>query len=121
MVLDFVRQRIDHGGCGDASSPWSFDAGTRGTDPGDKVLLATTGVGGVGLNLTCANHVLLLESPFKPASEAQTIERCQSIGQAGEVMVHKMVTLRAEKRTLIQRRNPRRPRGGRWYRSPGMR
>jgi len=47
--------------------------------------------GGVGLNLTEANNVILFDRWWNPAVERQAIDRVFRIGQTRDVMVHKMI------------------------------
>lgn len=48
--------------------------------------------GGVGLNLTGANHVIHFDRWWNPAVENQASDRAYRIGQEREVMVHKFIT-----------------------------
>ncbi|MBC2436552.1 DEAD/DEAH box helicase [Clostridium saccharobutylicum] len=48
--------------------------------------------GGVGLNLTSANHVIHFDRWWNPAVENQATDRAFRIGQTKNVMVHKFVT-----------------------------
>jgi non-specific serine/threonine protein kinase len=48
--------------------------------------------GGVGLNLTAANHVVHFDRWWNPAVENQATDRAFRIGQTKNVMVHKFVT-----------------------------
>lgn len=47
--------------------------------------------GGVGLNLTAADHVLLLDPWWNPAVEAQAGDRAHRIGQERPVVVHRLI------------------------------
>ena len=47
--------------------------------------------GGVGLNLTNANHVIHFDRWWNPAVENQATDRAFRIGQTKNVMVHKFV------------------------------
>lgn len=49
------------------------------------VLLATIGAGGVGLNLTSASNVFIMEPQYNPAAVAQAIDRVHRLGQSREV------------------------------------
>jgi non-specific serine/threonine protein kinase len=49
--------------------------------------------GGVGLNLTSANHVVHFDRWWNPAIENQATDRAFRIGQTKNVMVHKFVTV----------------------------
>lgn len=53
-----------------------------------RVLLMTITSGGVGLDLHCANHVMLLDSCWNDAIENQAIDRVYRIGQHKTVEVH---------------------------------
>jgi len=57
-----------------------------------KVLLLSLKAGGVGLNLTAANHLLLLDPAWNPASEWQCFDRIHRIGQDKEVFIYKYIT-----------------------------
>ncbi|WP_353893627.1 DEAD/DEAH box helicase [Proteinivorax hydrogeniformans] len=48
--------------------------------------------GGVGLNLTSANHVIHFDRWWNPAVENQATDRAFRIGQQKNVMVHKLIT-----------------------------
>ncbi|PYH49239.1 uncharacterized protein BP01DRAFT_287647 [Aspergillus saccharolyticus JOP 1030-1] len=49
------------------------------------VLLATIGAGGVGLNLTAASKVYIMEPQYNPAAVAQAVDRVHRIGQTRPV------------------------------------
>jgi SNF2 family DNA or RNA helicase len=48
--------------------------------------------GGVGLNLTSANHVIHFDRWWNPAVENQATDRAFRIGQMKNVIVHKFIT-----------------------------
>ncbi|KAL2825187.1 SNF2 family N-terminal domain-containing protein [Aspergillus cavernicola] len=54
-------------------------------DSNITVLLATIGAGGVGLNLTAASNVYIMEPQYNPAAVAQAIDRVHRLGQKREV------------------------------------
>lgn len=56
-----------------------------------KVFLASIKAGGVGLNLTAADYVLLLDDWWNPAVEAQAFSRAHRIGQSRNVEVVRLV------------------------------
>ena len=56
-----------------------------------EVCLLSYGAGGVGLNLTGAEHVVLLDPWWNPAVEGQAIDRAHRIGQLRPVLVHRLV------------------------------
>ena len=47
--------------------------------------------GGVGLNLTAADYVFLVDPWWNPAVEAQAIDRTHRIGQDKHVFAYKMI------------------------------
>lgn len=49
--------------------------------------------GGVGLNLTAANHVIHFDRWWNPAVENQATDRAFRIGQQKNVFVHKLITI----------------------------
>ncbi len=61
------------------------------TDPARKVFLISLKAGGYGLNLTAADHVVLLEPWWNPAVEAQAIDRAHRIGQASIVTASRLI------------------------------
>jgi SNF2 family DNA or RNA helicase len=61
------------------------------TDPGCPVFLISLKAGGVGLNLTAAEYVFLLDPWWNPAVEAQAIDRAHRIGQARHVFAYRLL------------------------------
>ncbi len=58
---------------------------------GPAIFILSLKAGGVGLNLTRANHVFHFDRWWNPAVEDQATDRAFRIGQAKNVMVHKFV------------------------------
>jgi SNF2 family DNA or RNA helicase len=56
-----------------------------------RVFLISLKAGGVGLNLTKADYVFLIDPWWNPAVENQAIDRCYRIGQDKKVMAYKMI------------------------------
>ncbi|ORX53054.1 hypothetical protein DM01DRAFT_255647 [Hesseltinella vesiculosa] len=54
------------------------------------VLLVSTKCGSLGLNLTMANRVILMDIWWNPALENQAIDRVHRIGQTKDVVVHRI-------------------------------
>ncbi|KAG5418792.1 hypothetical protein I9W82_003510 [Candida metapsilosis] len=55
------------------------------------VLLISLRAGNVGLTLTCANHVILMDPFWNPFVEDQAMDRAHRIGQEREVYVHRLL------------------------------
>ena len=74
-------------------------------------MLLSLRAGGVGLNLTAANHLLLLDPAWNPAAEWQCFDRVHRLGQTRPVTIYrfitadsveeKMVEIQAKKQSLI--------------------
>jgi len=56
--------------------------------PGFDALVLSPKAGGVGLNITAANHVIHLSRWWNPAVEDQATDRAYRIGQTKDVVVH---------------------------------
>ncbi len=61
-------------------------------DPDTRVFLISLRAGGIGLNLTGADYVFMLDPWWNPAVEAQAINRAHRIGQNKKVFVYKFIT-----------------------------
>ena len=57
-----------------------------------RVFLISLRAGGVGLNLTKADYVFILDPWWNPAVEAQAIDRAHRIGQENRVFTYKFIT-----------------------------
>lgn len=57
-----------------------------------KIFLISLKAGGVGLNLTSAEYVFLLDPWWNPAVEAQAIDRAHRIGQENKVFIYKFIS-----------------------------
>jgi SNF2 family DNA or RNA helicase len=61
-------------------------------NPEIQVFLISLKAGGVGLNLTAADYVFLLDPWWNPAAENQAIDRSHRIGQTHTVIVYKFIS-----------------------------
>ncbi len=57
-----------------------------------KVFLISLKAGGLGLNLTAADYVFLLDPWWNPAVEAQAVDRAHRIGQKNTVFTYKFIS-----------------------------
>lgn len=60
-------------------------------DPECPVFLISLKAGGLGLNLTAAEYVFILDPWWNPAVEAQAIDRAHRIGQKSHVFAYRMI------------------------------
>lgn len=70
-------------------------------EPHARVLLISLKAGGVGLNLTAADHVFIMDPWWNPAVERQAADRAHRIGQKNTVMIHKLVTLNSVEEKIV--------------------
>lgn len=56
-----------------------------------KVMLLTTKVGGLGLNLSCANIVVMFDHDFNPMNDIQAMDRAHRLGQKKVVNVYRFI------------------------------
>lgn len=61
-------------------------------DPHLKVFLISLKAGGLGLNLTKADYVFILDPWWNPAIEAQAVDRAHRIGQENKVFTYKFIS-----------------------------
>ena len=61
------------------------------TDPECPIFLISLKAGGLGLNLTAAEYVFLLDPWWNPAVEAQAIDRSHRIGQTQHVFAYRLI------------------------------
>lgn len=60
-------------------------------DPEVTVFLISISAGGLGLNLTTASRVYVMEPQFNPAAEAQAVDRVHRLGQTREVFIKRFI------------------------------
>ena len=95
-LLAIVRQRLDAGGIQyEYLDGRTRDRGARvehfQKDPACKLFLISLKAGGLGLNLTAAEYVFLLDPWWNPAVEAQAIDRTPRIGQSRPVFAYRLI------------------------------
>jgi TATA-binding protein-associated factor len=61
------------------------------SDPTIDVLLLTTHVGGLGLNLTSADTLVFMEHDWNPMKDLQAMDRAHRLGQRKVVNVHRLI------------------------------
>jgi superfamily II DNA or RNA helicase len=71
-------------------------------DPKVPVFLISLKAGGLGLNLTAAEYVFLLDPWWNPAVEAQAIDRAHRIGQSRNVMAYRLVARDTIEEKILQ-------------------
>ncbi|TLD24677.1 Histidinol-phosphate aminotransferase [Venturia nashicola] len=67
------------------------------------LFLLTTRAGGLGINLTSANIVILFDSDWNPQADLQAMDRAHRIGQKKQVYVHRFITENAIEEKVLER------------------
>lgn len=95
--LELLKQKIE-------ANKWKYSLLTGRTtkreeviknfqeDPENRIFLISLKAGGVGLNLTSADYVFIIDPWWNPASENQAINRAHRIGQDKKVFVYRFIT-----------------------------
>ncbi|KAG2497725.1 hypothetical protein HYH03_004461 [Edaphochlamys debaryana] len=81
-------------------------------DPDTCVFLLSMRSGAVGINLTAANHVFLLEPSLNPATEEQAIGRAWRMGQQRPVLVKRLYVQGSVEEAIMAIAKTRRAAGG---------
>ena len=105
--LAIVREHLDREGV-----PYEYlDGRTRDrqarvanfqTNPDCRIFLISLKAGGLGLNLTAAEYVFLLDPWWNPAVEAQAVDRAHRIGQDKPVMAYRIITKDTVEEKVLQ-------------------
>uniref|UniRef100_A0A1X7TQS9 Proliferation-associated SNF2-like protein n=1 Tax=Amphimedon queenslandica TaxID=400682 RepID=A0A1X7TQS9_AMPQE len=72
-------------------------------DPDCNVFLLSTRAGGLGINLTSADTVIIFDSDWNPQVDLQAQDRCHRIGQTKPVMVYRFVTANTIDQKIVER------------------
>ena len=78
------------------------------TDPDCKLFLISLKAGGLGLNLTAAEYVFLLDPWWNPAVEAQAIDRAHRIGQTQQVFAYRLIAKGTVEEKVLDLQNTKR-------------
>ncbi len=71
-------------------------------DPDCPLFLISLKAGGVGLNLTAADYVFLLDPWWNPAVEAQAIDRAHRIGQVRPVNAYRLIARNTVEEKIVK-------------------
>ncbi len=73
------------------------------TDSDKFVFLLCTRAGGLGINLTAADTVIIYDSDWNPQNDIQAQARCHRIGQNKAVKVYRLITRNSYEREMFDR------------------
>lgn len=112
-LLSIVRDRLDREGV-----VYEYlDGRTRDrearverfqTNPDCQVFLISLKAGGLGLNLTAAEYVFLLDPWWNPAVEAQAIDRTHRIGQTRPILAYRIIARDTVEEKVLQLQDSKR-------------
>jgi superfamily II DNA or RNA helicase len=71
-------------------------------DPDCRLFLISLKAGGLGLNLTAADYVFILDPWWNPAVEAQAVDRAHRIGQARQVFAYRLIARDTVEEKVLQ-------------------
>jgi SNF2 family DNA or RNA helicase len=101
VIFSFFREVLDEvselvGGCPQIHGGISAEERQQVIDrftalEGFGVIVLQIEAGGVGINLQCAQVVILMEPQFKPSTERQAIARVRRMGQTRKVNAHRLI------------------------------
>ncbi len=77
-------------------------------DPDCKLFLISLKAGGLGLNLTAAEYVYLLDPWWNPAVESQAIDRAHRIGQTRQVFAYRIIARDTVEEKVLALQNTKR-------------
>ncbi|XP_041803253.1 lymphoid-specific helicase [Chelmon rostratus] len=77
-------------------------------DPEVFLFLLSTRAGGLGINLTAADTVIIFDSDWNPQADLQAQDRCHRIGQTKPVVVYRLVTANTVDQKILERASAKR-------------
>ncbi|KAH3746170.1 ATP dependent chromatin remodeling factor [Pelomyxa schiedti] len=99
-LSDYNYCRID-GKCAQQDRQTQIEAFTN--NPNILIFLLSTRAGGVGINLTAADTVIIYDSDWNPQMDLQAQDRCHRIGQTKSVVVYRLITANSVESVILQR------------------
>lgn len=73
------------------------------TDPECKIFLLSTRAGGLGINLTAADTVILFDSDWNPQQDLQAQDRAHRIGQTKPVIIYRLASKGTVEESLLDK------------------
>jgi SNF2 family DNA or RNA helicase len=67
------------------------------------VFLVSTRAGGVGINLTAADTVIIFDSDWNPQNDLQAQARCHRIGQTKDVKIYRLLTKNTREKEMFEK------------------
>lgn len=111
-ILDLIQTRLESDGISTSRIDGNFSIDERNTEiekfshhgiESSKVFLISTRAGGLGLNLTDADTVIIFDNDWNPQIDLQAIGRAHRIGQTKPVKVFRFVVRNTIEEIIIMR------------------
>ena len=103
LVKQYLKeQKIDFAYLDGSSTDRKEQVERFNKDPKLKLFLISIKAGGLGLNLTEADYVFILDPWWNPAVEAQAVDRAHRIGQKKKVFTYKFITRNTVEEKILQ-------------------
>ncbi|KAJ3123972.1 hypothetical protein HK098_001458 [Nowakowskiella sp. JEL0407] len=77
-------------------------------DPEMKIFLLSTRAGGLGINLTAADTVIIFDSDWNPQMDLQAQDRVHRIGQTKPVVVFRFISANSVESKILEKANAKR-------------
>ena len=107
LIEDYVRlreysyERLDGGVTGDKRQA-AIDRFSQ-PDSTTFLFLLGTRAGGVGINLTAADTVIIFDPDWNPQNDVQAQARCHRIGQTKPVHVYRLITRNSYEEVMFEK------------------
>ncbi|XP_072883284.1 lymphoid-specific helicase isoform X1 [Hemitrygon akajei] len=99
-LRDYKYSRLD------GSMPYNLreeNINNFNNDPEVFLFLLSTRAGGLGINLTAADTVIIYDSDWNPQADLQAQDRCHRIGQSKPVVVYRLVTANTIDEKIVEK------------------
>ncbi|KAG4305183.1 hypothetical protein PORY_001353 [Pneumocystis oryctolagi] len=77
-------------------------------NPNIKLFLLSTRAGGLGINLTAADTVIIFDSDWNPQQDLQAQDRVHRIGQTKPVIVYRLISANTVENRILEKANAKR-------------
>lgn len=102
VASEFRKRKWDYAFLTGSSTNRPEEIARFNRDPKIQAFLISLKAGGVGLNLTQADYVFIIDPWWNPAAESQAIARAHRIGQNNQVIAYRFITQGSIEEKIIQ-------------------
>lgn len=109
MMLDILESHLSQQGLSPCRIDGSVSLEDRrrqidefNADPDVFIFLLSTRAGGLGINLTGADTVVIYDSDWNPHQDLQAMDRCHRIGQTRPVHVYRLATAHSVEGKMLE-------------------